>query len=102
MSEQAGTAVIEGRKTYTFTIEFDDGRTKQASITQGRVKLKVLKMLDKAQKTNEWDDLIPVIAAALKITPEEAEEIELWQWQEMGEYMKQAAAVPNESAPTTE
>jgi hypothetical protein len=89
--------------TYTFTIEFDDGRpSKEVSVTQGKVKLKVLKLIDRAQKSNDWADLIDAMAAMLKVAPDEAEEVELGQWQEMARVMQEAATVPNASAPPTE
>lgn len=102
MSEHAGEKIIDGRKAYTFIIEFDDGRTKQATIIQGRVKLKTMKLLDKAQKSGDWEEMIPVFAQMLKITPEEVEEIEMWQWEEMGTYLRSAGEIPNASAPTIE
>lgn len=92
--------MTEARKSYTFTITFDDGRTREATITQGKVKLKVLRMIEQAQKSNQWTDMIPAIAATLRITPEEADEIELDDWIAMGNVLNEPP-IPNASAPPT-
>lgn len=87
-------------KTYTLTISFEDGRTKEVTFIQGRMKLKTLRMIQHAQKSGEWDDLIPAIASMLRITPEEADEIEMADWQAMAEAMSGSTSVPNDGGPT--
>lgn len=93
----------DGRKVFTFEIEFDDGRAaKKVTFVQGRIKLKVLKLIQSAQKSGDWVDMIGALAAMLRISEEEADEIELDDWKALAAAMSEGANVPNESAPPTE
>lgn len=93
----------DGRKVFTFTIAFDDGRPEKiVTFIQGRIKLKVLKLIQTAQKSGDWTDMIDALAAMLRITPEEADEIELDDWKALAAAMQEGTNVPNESAPPTE
>jgi hypothetical protein len=61
-----------------------------------------VKLLNKAQKSGDWDDVIPAFAAMLRITPEEAEEISLDDFMAMAQVMQEGMTIPNASAPPTE
>lgn len=92
---------ISDRKHYTFTITFDDGRPeKSVTFVQGRIKLKVLKLIERARKSNDWTDLIDALAAMLGITSEEADEILLDDWQALATAMQEGAIVPNDGGAT--
>lgn len=88
-------------KQFTFTISFDDGRpSKTVTFIQGKIKLKVLKLIQQAQKSSDWVDLIEALAAMLRITPDEADEIELDDWKALAAAMSEGATVPNDGGPT--
>ena len=91
----------------TFTIAFEDGRSKSVTFERRRLKLKTLRRLQEVQRRieegNEWASLIPFIATLLNLTEEEADEIEIGDWEAIiGAMQQRAAPVPNESAPPSE
>ena len=90
----------------TFEIAFDDGATKVVSFERGKIKLKALRILERAQRDASWDTIIPAIAALLGLTEDEADDLTIEQWEAiagaMREATKDAATIPNESAPPSE
>ena len=90
----------------TFHITFDDGTAKTVVFERGRIKLKTLRLLERAQRNTSWDTLIPAIAGILGLTEAEADEITLDDWEAivatMREATKEVGTVPPESAPPSE
>lgn len=87
-------------------ISIDGGPSRVVTFERGRLKLKTLRLLEQAQRNPSWEILIPAVAGMLGLTPEEADEITLDQWESITAAMRESAsavaAVPPESAPPSE
>lgn len=96
-------------REFRITITFDDGREpKVVTVRQGKVKMKVMRELDRIQRLpadqQSLGEIVPAIAGVLRITPEEADEIEWDEWQRFLQELQASmnTNIPNESAPPIE
>lgn len=71
-------------------------------IERGKIKLKTLARIQKAQKTGEWDDLIPVVAELAHISVDEAGELTIDQFEAITTAIQESTSIPNVSAPPIE
>lgn len=79
------------------TIEID-GATFERTFDPKKIKLKTQQALEEARETGKWRDLIPVVGAMLGLTPEQAGELTMGDFEGIFEAIKSATEVPNASA----
>lgn len=77
-------------------IVFDDGHTKTARFQRNKLKLKTLAQIQAAQKSGEWNDLIPAIAGMVGLTSEEAGDLTIEQFEQIGKALEETTKVPND------
>lgn len=80
----------------TITISFDDGHEKIARFQRNKLKLKTLAQIQAAQKSGEWVDLIPAIAGMVGLTAEEAGDLTIEQFEQIGKALEETTKVPND------
>jgi hypothetical protein len=82
----------------TLTITTPEGEVER-TIDPDALTLGFFEDLEAAQESGKWRDLIPAFASLLELDRATVRHLSVAQFRQIGEALKQAGSVPNESAP---